>query len=140
MRALVTTQDTVANNLANVNTPAFKTSQASYRGFYIDPTRDDRMPGKTSSGGGVALATIGKDMTAGGLQTTGGALDAAIDGPGFFAVYGPDGELLYTRNGRFGLNSRSELVTQAGWQVVNEGGRPIAVEGANPEIWADGSI
>jgi flagellar basal-body rod protein FlgF len=140
MRALVSTQDTVANNLANVNTPGFKSAQVSYQGTYIDARLDKTMPGKSSSGGGVYLATIGKDMGNGALQTTGSALDVAIDGPGFFAVDGPEGQLLYTRNGRFGLNSQSELVTQAGRRVMNNNGRPIVVEGSNPEIRANGSV
>ncbi len=140
MRALINTQDTVANNLANVDTPAFKSSRATYKGFYIDTSANKNMLGNVSSGGGVELAAITKDMTAGGLQTTGEALDVAIDGPGFFAVNGPNGQVLYTRNGRFGLNSRSELVTQAGWQVLNQNGQPIQVTGADPKIQEDGSI
>lgn len=140
MRALTTTQDTVANNLSNINTPGFKTGHASYKGFYIDGISDRMMPGKSTRGGGVVLASIGKDMGLGAVQMTGSALDVAIDGPGFFVVNGPDDQQLYTRNGRFELNSVSQLVTQAGWPVLAENGRPLMVTGANPKIESDGSV
>ncbi len=138
MQALIATQDTVANNLANVNTPGFKGHRAVYYGRYMYV--DSRMPDRGCTGGGVRLSGTARDLSAGAIQPTGGRLDVAIDGPGFFVVEGVQGERMYTRNGRFQLNSNSELVTQAGWRVLGEDGRPIVVTGANPVIRSNGAV
>jgi len=138
MQALVATQDTIANNLANVNTPGFKSLRAVYRGHYMNIAR--KVSGRSCTGGGVTLSGVAKNLTVGSIQPTGGPLDVAIDGPGFFVVEGPQDEPLYTRNGRFTLNSNSELVTQTGWRVLDTDGRPIVVTGSNPSIRSDGTV
>jgi len=138
MQALVATQDNVANNLANVNTPGFKSLRAVYHGHYMDIARN--AAGRSCTGGGVTLSGVVKDLSVGSVQPTGGPLDVAIDGPGFFVVEGPQQQPLYTRNGRFTLNSNSELVTQSGSRVLGPDGRPIVVTGANPSIRPDGTV
>ncbi len=138
MRALVATQDNVANNLANVSTPGFKAMRAVYQGRYM--AIDNSSAGKSSSGGGVGLSATIRNISVGAIQPTGGPLDAAIDGPGFFVLKGLQDEPMYTRNGRFHINGNSELVTQAGWRVLDSGGAPIQVTGTNPLIRDDGTI
>jgi flagellar basal body rod protein FlgG len=101
---------------------------------------DDSSAGRSSSGGGVGLSGTVRNISVGSIQPTGGRLDAAIDGPGFFMVQGLQEEPMYTRNGRFHINGDSELVTQAGWRVLGSGGAPIQVTGANPLIRDDGTI
>jgi len=138
MRALVTTQDNVANNLANVSTPGFKSLREVYQGRQMGI--NTRAWGRGCIGGGVALSAVQKDLSSGAIQPTGGPLDVAIDGPGFFVVEGLQGESMYTRNGRFHLNRDSELVTQAGWRILDPDGRPIVVRGADVSIRNDGSV
>jgi len=138
MQALVATQDNVANNLANVSTPGFKALRAVYQGRYM--AVDKSLAGRSCTGGGIGLSATMRDVSVGAIQPTGGPLDVAIDGPGFFVVEGLENQPMYTRNGRFHLNSNSELVTQAGWRLLDGDGRPIVVTGANPSIRDDGAV
>ena len=58
----------------------------------------------------------------GELKATGGNLDAALEGPGFFTVQMPDGSNGYTRDGEFQLNNQGQLITKQGYPVVSTGG------------------
>jgi flagellar basal body rod protein FlgG len=138
MQALVTTQDNIANNLANVSTPGFRAQRGVCHGRYM--AVDKSLSGRSCRGGGVGMTATTRDTSAGGIQPTGGSLDAAIDGPGFFVVEGPENQPMYTRNGRCHLNSNSELVTQAGWRLLDVDGSPIQVTGTNCSIRDDGTI
>lgn len=74
----------------------------------------------------------------GAHKTTGGALDAAIDGPGFFEVQTAQGNKL-TRNGHFVVNAEGQLVNQAGYLVLGDSG-PITITGKDPKIENDGNV
>lgn len=74
----------------------------------------------------------------GAQKTTGGALDAAIDGPGFFEVKTEQGSRL-TRNGHFVVNAEGQLVNQAGHLVLGDRG-PITINGKDPKIENDGNV
>jgi len=78
------------------------------------------------------------NMEGGAHKTTGGALDAAIDGPGFFEVQTPQGNRL-TRNGHFAVNADGQLVNQAGYRVLGENG-PITINGKDPKFENDGNV
>jgi flagellar basal-body rod protein FlgF len=79
------------------------------------------------------------NLEGGAHKNTGGALDAAIDGPGFFEVKTPQGNRL-TRNGHFTVNSDNQLVNQAGYLVLGDSGAPITINGNDPKIENDGNI
>ncbi|MGH7214584.1 MAG: flagellar hook protein FlgE [Tepidisphaeraceae bacterium] len=109
----------VGNNIANVNTVAFKSSRAIFKPqFYV--TDSAGTPSSTSFGGtnpsqrglGAVVATIEKDFSPGSIEPTGKTTDLAVDGDGFFVVQGA--EQKFTRDGSFNLNSSNELVTSAG--------------------------
>ena len=112
--------DVVGNNLANLNTTGFKTSDVSFQ----DLVAQSLSGGQTQVGSGVATPTTQMDFSQGSLQSTGGALDAAIQGGGFFIVQNSTGATEYTRAGNFQVDSQGNLTTPTGetvqgWTPVN---------------------
>src|SRR5215218_1862110 len=116
----------VGNNIANVNTVAFKASRALFKPqFYV--TDSSGTPADGDFGGsnpsqrglGAVVATIEKDFGAGSIEPTGKPTDLAIEGDGFFVVQGTDQK--YTRDGSFNLNEASQLVTTDGAFVQGYG-------------------
>lgn len=109
----------VGNNIANVNTTAFKRSRALFKPqFYVTdsggtpPDGDFGGTNPNQRGLGAVVAAIEKDFTTGSIEPTGKQTDMAIDGAGFFVVKG--NTQVYTRDGSFGLNAQNELVTSSG--------------------------
>lgn len=135
--------DVVANNLANVNTTAFKRSQPISRGFYqVFAEEIDRFPSLRGSsmipGGGSALDATAEDFSSGSIIDTGNPLDVAIDGPGFFVIRTPAGER-YTRAGSFTLNSNGQIVTRDGYPVLGQQGA-IVTRGETVTISPGGDV
>jgi flagellar basal-body rod protein FlgG len=130
----------IANNLANVGTTGFKRDRANFATLAY---QDSRVAGQRSSGEtayatglnlgtGVAVQSTSQIVTQGSLNTTGNALDLALDGDGYFQVEMPGGQLGYTRAGNFTRSADGQLVTQQGYPVqpaitVPEGAGAIAV-------------
>lgn len=116
--------DTIGNNIANVNTTAFKSSRLI---FATQFSRNLSLGGGPSaaSGGtnprqvglGVTIAGTQRDFTTGSLSATGGPSDLSITGDGFFMV-NRGGQTLYTRAGSFTRNSDGELVNVSGDRVL----------------------
>jgi flagellar hook protein FlgE len=116
----------VGNNIANVNTVAFKASRALFKPqFYVTDSggtpADGDFGGSNPSqrGLGAVVATIEKDFGAGSIEPTGKLTDMAIEGDGFFVVQGSDQK--YTRDGSFNLNEANQLVTTDGAFVQGYG-------------------
>lgn len=112
--------DVVGNNLANLNTTGFKTSDVSFQ----DLVAQSLSGGQTQVGSGVAAPTTQMDFSQGSIQSTGGALDAAIQGGGFFVVQTASGATQYTRAGNFQVDGQGNLTTATGetvqgWTPVN---------------------
>ncbi len=110
----------VGNNIANVNTVAFKSSRALFKPqFYVTdaagspPSAGFGGTNPSQRGLGAAVSAIEKDWSNGAIEPTGRMTDMAIDGNGFFVVDGPGGQR-FTRDGSFTLNSSNQLVTQGG--------------------------
>lgn len=112
--------ETIANNLANVNSNGFKKDLISF-----DRTNTTQQYSYT-------------DFTPGSIVYTGNQCDIALEGEGFFKVQTAEG-IRYTRNGNFMLNSSGELVTQNGDPVLGTGGT-ITVSGSDFKISGDGKI
>jgi len=126
--------DTIANNIANVNTPAFKRDQQVFNEFLTanekPPTviQVPRIPASIESfydmQGGDKSFVDSKgtftDFSQGSLRRTGNPLDLAIDGKGFFEVATPQGVRL-TRSGNFTLDGNGRLVTKDGHPVLLSG-------------------
>ncbi|MBI4582357.1 MAG: flagellar basal-body rod protein FlgF [Planctomycetes bacterium] len=140
-------QEVLANNLANVETAGFKHDLAVVR--ERPPAANERAgrPGgsdPTLAGltGGSYVAPTYTSFAQGPLRYTGGRLDVGLMGDGFFGVL--DGNSVrYTRDGRFLVNAKGELVTPAGYKVLGEGGEPITVPASATDevtIGGDGSV
>lgn len=120
--------DVIANNLANVNTTGFKKSRVDFQDLLYQDARtvgsastaDNDVPTGVQIGHGVRTAGIYKVHTGGDIIMTGNALDLAIEGPGFFQVMLPDGEIAYTRAGAFKKDSQGRIVTSDGYPLEPE--------------------
>ncbi len=149
--------DTIANNLANVNTAGFKRTllqvqsqpeRALYR-FQTDPVQ--RPGGSVESapvqqligalGSGAQIYDTPADYGQGLLATTGNDLDVALSGPGFFTLRDANGTVRYTRDGAFLRDQNGVLTAQNGDRVVNAAGTAIAIpQGGKVEIGRDGTV
>jgi len=110
----------ISNNLANVNTPAFKKSKISFVDLVYKPVNEQNTaaPFLDSSyelGSGAAISGTSKSFTLGEIKTTDRALDIAINGDGFIEVDLLDGSKAYTRNGSLSINAESLLTTNDGF-------------------------
>jgi flagellar hook protein FlgE len=108
--------EVVANNLANLNTLSFKGSRSDFRDLFYQNIGQGRSGVASQVGIGAAPITVSRRFDQGTIQSTGGLLDAAVQGEGFFIV-SDDNLVQYTRAGNFQLNSNQELVTLNGESV-----------------------
>lgn len=152
MAAKLQQMDVVANNLANVNTPAFKEDLTLFKSFpemlirRIDDDGVHKFPlgswdtrpivGKL--GTGVEVNEVYTQFEQGNLQQTENPFDVALTGKGFFTVMTPEGER-YTRNGSFTLDRSGTLMTKEGYPVLGENG-PMKVKHHNFAISAKGEV
>lgn len=117
--------DTIANNIANVNTTSFKKDALAFRTLLY---RTFREPGAVTSGtqmnptglqvgSGAEIASSIKLHIQGDLEPTGNEMDVAINGPGFFRVRLGNGEFRYTRDGTFRKDANGDMVTVDGFRL-----------------------
>jgi flagellar basal-body rod protein FlgF len=116
--------DIVANNIANANTTGFKVEQLMVR---TDPAKPARTAGGTNPVKFVLDDGVARDFSQGALNQTGGDLDMALEGQGFFKVSTAGGER-YTRDGRFTMSPEGKLVTQNGQAVLDDSGGEITMD------------
>lgn len=125
----------IGNNLANSNTPGFKSARAVFSDQFSQTLRFASLPSGNLGGRnpmqlglGVQLADIGRNFDQGALANTGRTFDLALNGRGHFMV--TDGaNTLYTRVGTFGLDATSRLVDQrTGFRVLGINGQPINLD------------
>jgi flagellar basal-body rod protein FlgG len=105
--------NTVADNLANVNTPAFKAGRVIFADL-IGPRAGSATASPAAGGIGVMSSGVSKDFKAGELKQTGGSLDIALQGQGFIEVLQADGSVAYTRGGVLAVNKDGLLTTASG--------------------------
>jgi len=155
MIAQQTNVDTIANNLANVNTVGYKTEvnefkSLLYQNLQRKSTTNDGQPKPTNVqvGLGVRNASITSIFAQGALLSSESDSAFAIDGRGFFSVRGEDGNAYYTRNGNFQWtlagNDRNMLANSEGLPVLDTNGQPIILSQeyivSQLSITADGRI
>jgi flagellar basal-body rod protein FlgF len=136
--------ETLANNLANVDTVGFKRDLAVLQARHseaIEQGLDESGSGSVNDvGGGVYVRETVTDFSRGPLQQTGVASDMAIDGEGFFVVARGDQQLL-TRAGNFTVTGSGQLVTPDGMPVLGDDGQPIVLDPTQPwQVAPDGAI
>ncbi len=104
----------ISNNVANVNSTAFKKSKAQFGDIFASA------PMQTTnqvSGQGVRVQGITQQFTQGTIETTDKTLDLAITGEGYFTVKAEDGTISYTRNGAFAVNDDRVAVDTTGSRI-----------------------
>lgn len=138
--------DNIANNLANVSTTGFKKSKLEFQDVLYQIYR---MAGATSQEGaevpvelqigyGTKVVASQRIFTQGDLNMTGNALDAAIDGDGFFMVELPDGTTAFSRDGAFKLSYEGQLVTSDGYPL--SAAITIPAEAEEISVGVDGTV
>lgn len=154
MLAQQTNMDTIANNLANVNTTGYKTEQNEFKSLLYQTIQTkttsangDQKPSSAQVGLGVRNASITSVFRQGNLLADDSDTSFAIDGKGFFAVRDGDGNTYYTRNGNFKFTLASNgnmLATSEGAPVMDTAGRPIILGPqyvvSNITVRSDGSL
>jgi len=132
-REAFVSQETHANNLANISTVGFKADFEQLRSM---PTYGDGDPTRVY----VMSERPGTNTRPGVMMTTGRSLDVAIKGEGWFTVLDKDGQEAYTRAGNFERDPNGVLTVGDGYKVVGSGG-PITVPAfENLEVGTDGGI
>ncbi len=126
--------DAIANNIANVNTTAYKYTALSFKDALYTEMENPAAAGgegyNLQKGTGVLLASTMLDFSQGTINPTGNRLDFAIDGDGFFRLQGTGGERLYTRNGSFQISVEEDgnfLVSEQGYYVLDENENRISL-------------
>src|SRR4051812_21492366 len=118
--------EVISNNIANMNTIAFKRQRAEFQDLLYQTLESagaqssDQgtiVPTGVQIGGGVKSGAVYRISTQGSLTRTDNQYDLAIDGRGFFQVLTPSGETEYTRAGNLSINDQGQLVTQDGYQI-----------------------
>ena len=131
--------DVIANNLANLSTPAFKRETVKFEELVAQVQPSEGQTG-TQSLSFVKDTGVTRDLNEGRLDHTGAQFDVAINGHGYFAVQTTGGER-YTRNGHFTLDGAGQIVTSTGNPVLGDGG-PITIgpDDGDVTIAADGTV
>lgn len=133
--------DVIGNNIANVNTTAYKTSTVTFKDvFYQNKTNassGDALNGGTNAnqvGYGVSLGTISQVMTQSGFTYSDRVTDCAIEGEGFFQVMDAAGNIMYTRSGVFTIDNYGNLTDPNGNIVLGVSGDPTGVAAQSQRI------
>ena len=115
----------IANNVANINTTAFKAANMTFETLYSNTlsygsaaTTDGGGTNPRQIGLGVKIGGITRNFNSGDFVSTGRDMDLMISGNGFFVVQDSEGKLYYTRDGVFTTDSEGNVVTQSGMKVV----------------------
>lgn len=138
MIAQQTNVDTIANNLANVNTNGYKTQVNEFKSLLYQniqtkttSANGEAKPSSAQVGLGVRNASISSVFKQGSMLASDSDTAFAIDGKGFFAVRGEDGNTYYTRNGNFKFTlatTGNMLATSEGLPVLDTDGQPIILD------------
>jgi len=138
--------DTIANNLANVNTTGFKKSKTHFQDLLY---QNERTAGSASSlstqvpmgihfGHGVKHVATEKVHVQGNMINTGNDLDMSIDGAGFFQILQPNGIIAYSRDGHFNVDGQGRIVSNDGMLLDPEINVPV--DSRKIEIGMDGTV
>lgn len=137
LNATATAVDVVGNNLANLNTPGFKTNVVYFRDLVTQSLGAGL--GETQVGFGTGRPLTIRQFTQGAIQSSTGLLDAAVQGDGFFVTRNAQGNTLYTRAGNFQVDDAGNLKTNTGefvqgWTSLNTSTGALDTNGAIGDI------
>ncbi len=130
--------DTISNNLANVNTTAYKKERLEFKSLLyqtmqradLDPANANGRPVNLQVGLGVRPIATARIFERGNFEATMGKTDFAIDGDGFFMVQRTPDQIAYTRDGSFKISNTDAgimLVTAEGYPVLGVDDQPIII-------------
>lgn len=142
------TIDTISNNLANVNTTAFKRSRANFHDLLYQTLR---APGQSSTAGtvvpsgvqigaGSRVSSVEKLFNEGAIRITNKSTDLMIEGQGFFRVQKDDGNIAFTRDGSFKIDNTGRVVTAEGFPLVPEIVVPENITADKVYVGLDGTV
>ena len=154
MIAQQTNVDTIANNLSNVNTTGYKAEVAEFKTLLYQnmqtkttSANGENKPIGAQVGLGVRNSSITSIFRQGSFLESSSTSAFAINGKGFFAVQGEDGQTYYTRNGNFNWSLGTDgltLTTSDGLPVLDSTGKAIVLSGdymsSSITITNDGTI
>jgi flagellar basal-body rod protein FlgG len=138
--------DVTSNNISNVNTIGYKKQRAEFADLFYQTmeyagtatSTTTNSPTGINVGLGVRPTAVTKLFSQGNFKETGNNLDLAITGNGFFQVQLPDGNIGYTRNGSFKLDSAGTVVTSDGYSLIPE--IVIPPDAVQVSIGTDGTV
>lgn len=138
--------DTIANNLANVNTSGFKRSRAEFQDLLYQnlatpgaaSSATTRNPAGIQLGLGSKPGAVKKIFSQGDFKKTDNPMDLVIQGQGFFKVLLPDGSVAYTRDGAFTPNRDGQLVNSQGYPL--DPAITIPTDALTLAVGADGTV
>jgi flagellar hook protein FlgE len=110
--------DVIGNNIANSNTVGAKASRTEFAAVVASAIGPSGGGGASGGGIGVEVATVSQQFSQGTINITGNNLDCAVNGGGFFELTLKDGSAAYTRDGQFKLDSKGNLITNSGANVM----------------------
>ena len=158
LRSHQTMMDVTGNNIANVNTAGYKSQRTTFQETLTQLVRGGTQ-GQAGAGGqnpmqvglGVQVAATDLIFSQGASQVTGRATDVAVQGDGFFTVWGPNDTTFFVRAGAFSWDSEGQLVTPNGERVlaydvdanddpIGAGNDPTTVVVVDPEEYTDVTI
>ncbi len=125
MAAQESNVNTISNNIANVNTTGFKKARTEFDDLLYETIQEAGAKSSGNSeynvghqvGSGARVSATRKIHSQGNPQMTNNPYDLMVNGEGFFGVIGTNGELKYTRDGSFNVDSQGNLVTRNGQKV-----------------------
>lgn len=137
MLAQQTNVDTIANNLANVNTTGYRTEEAEFKSLLYQTLQTEtttangeQKPISAQVGLGTRVSSMTSSFKEGELISSESDTAFAIEGDGFFGIQGIDGDTYYTRNGDFFWTNGTDgltLATAEGYYVLDREGNPIVI-------------
>ena len=155
MKAQQTNVDTIANNLANVNTVGYKSQSTQFKSLLYQTLRTatttakgEDKPTSAQVGLGARVASTNTDFTQGTMQANASSTALCVTGDGFFAVRGADNQTYYTRSGDFtwvlDTAGNRVLATSKGQEVLDYQGNPIMLpdgaSGDSVSFGTDGAV
>lgn len=127
--------DVIGNNISNVNTTGYKTSEVTFKDVYYQ-TKANASSGDSTSGGrnptqigyGSQLGTVSQVMVQSGFTYSDSVFNCALQGEGFFQVMDEAGNIYYTRAGKFSVDSYGNLCDPNGNMVLGVSGDPTGID------------
>lgn len=138
MTAQQTNVDTIANNLSNVNTTAYKKERLEFKSLLyqtmeradLDPANQTGRPVNLQVGLGVRPVATARIFDMGSIEVTNNKLDLALSGDGFFTILRDEDNIVYTRDGSFKVSPTDDglmLTTSEGYPVLSTDGDTIVI-------------